>query len=83
MSLKVKGEARVHNGIILKLRCPASNQMDPAKIVWMKDHNYIQLQRKKVQILTKATALKIKNTTFSDSGVYTCLCMSCILIKIR
>lgn len=59
--------------MLLKLRCPAKS-IDRAKLVWMKDYHYVYLQPHKIEIVPKSGILKIRNSTFSDSGVYICLC---------
>ncbi|CAG7732307.1 unnamed protein product [Allacma fusca] len=75
LPLNVKGFATVYQGVFLKLRCPGSGkaQIDRARIVWMKDHHYVHIQANKIEVVQKSGVLKIKNTTFSDSGIYTCL----------
>ena len=75
LSLTLRGHATVFNGITLRLRCPTKS-IDRTRLVWMKDYHYVHLQPHKIEIIPKSGALKIKNTTFSDSGVYTCLCES-------
>jgi hypothetical protein len=75
LSLALRGHATVFNGVTLRLRCPAKN-IDRTRLVWMKDHHYVHLQPNKIEIIPKSGALKIKNTTYSDSAVYTCLCES-------
>lgn len=73
LSLTARGHATVYNGIMLKLRCPSGKGVDRAGLVWMKGHDYVYTQPHKLEVLDKHGILKIKNTTFSDSGIYTCL----------
>ncbi|CAL8098997.1 unnamed protein product [Orchesella dallaii] len=73
LSLTVRGHATVYNGISLKLRCPSGKGVDRTRLVWMKGHDYVNIQPHKLEVLDKHGILKIKNTTFSDSGIYICL----------
>lgn len=48
--------------------------MDRTRLVWMKGHDYVNIQPHKLEVLDKHGILKIKNTTYSDSAIYTCVC---------
>lgn len=49
----------------------------------MKDHHYVHIQANKIEVMGKSGTLKIKNATFTDSGIYTCLRKSLRLLRIR
>jgi hypothetical protein len=74
MTLSVKGKGTVYAGVALKLRCPSGKGMNKGSLIWMKGHEYLKVQPERMELIHKAGALKIKNTTYSDSGVYTCVC---------
>ncbi|XP_025201047.1 ADAMTS-like protein 1 isoform X1 [Melanaphis sacchari] len=66
--LKVGGEATVYRGVEMKMRCPVNKR---GKIQWSKDGQPLQ-NGKKVRI-SKKGILKIRTTTYSDRGTYTCM----------
>ncbi|KAL4122159.1 hypothetical protein QTP88_014540 [Uroleucon formosanum] len=66
--LKVGGEATVYRGVEMKMRCPVNRR---GKIQWSKDGQPLQ-NGKKVRI-SKKGILKIRATTYSDRGTYTCM----------
>lgn len=74
LSLTARGHATVYNGIMLKLRCPSGKGVDRTRLVWMKGHDYVNIVPHKLEVLDKHGILKIKNTTYSDSAIYTCVC---------
>ncbi|XP_050540145.1 protein madd-4 isoform X2 [Daktulosphaira vitifoliae] len=67
--LKVGGEATIYRGVEIKMRCPVK-RYDRSKIQWTKDNQVLQTE-KKIRI-TKKGILKIRSTTYSDRGLYSC-----------
>lgn len=74
VTLGVKGKRTVYAGVALRLRCPSGKGMNKEGLIWMKGHEYLKIQQERMELIHKAGILKIKNTTYSDSGIYTCVC---------
>lgn len=74
VTVPVKGRKTVYAGVMLRLRCPAGKGVEKAGLIWMKGHEYLRVQPDRMEIMHKIGVLKIKNTTYSDSGIYTCVC---------
>ncbi|XP_046460782.1 ADAMTS-like protein 1 isoform X7 [Daphnia pulex] len=70
VTLKIGGKATVFKGTQIKIRCPVKH-FDKSKISWMKDH--ILLVKNPKHELNKKGMLRIRDATFSDSGVYSCI----------
>ncbi|EFX85379.1 hypothetical protein DAPPUDRAFT_20190, partial [Daphnia pulex] len=70
VTLKIGGKATVFKGTQIKIRCPVKH-FDKSKINWMKDH--ILLVKNAKHELNKKGMLRIRDATFSDSGVYSCI----------
>jgi len=73
VSVVAKGRVTVYDGVLLKLRCPLSKDMK-GSVSWMKGPEYLNILPSHMEFVQKTASLKIKNTTLSDSGVYTCNC---------
>ncbi|XP_053211424.1 LOW QUALITY PROTEIN: ADAMTS-like protein 1 [Panonychus citri] len=72
VSLRIGGTAIIHEGTILKIRCPRrkmENDLLP-DIEWTKNDFAINYDDK--ISLTRLGALKIHDVDFTDSGTYTC-----------
>ncbi|OXA63394.1 ADAMTS-like protein 1 [Folsomia candida] len=74
VTLGVKGRGTVYAGVVLRLRCPSGKGMDKGSLIWMKGHEYLKVQPDRMELIHKTGVLKITNTTYSDSGIYTCVC---------
>ncbi|XP_045023585.1 ADAMTS-like protein 1 isoform X3 [Daphnia magna] len=70
VTLKIGGKATVFKGTQIKIRCPVKHY-DKSKINWMKDH--ILLVKSQKYELNKKGMLRIRDATYSDSGVYSCI----------
>jgi len=73
IALMLRGHATVFNGVTVKLICPIGKAVDKQRLVWMKGHEFVSAKPKKIRVNNKRGVMNIKDTTYSDSGVYTCL----------